>query len=83
MSAWKTNIEGSAINLLEGKDVRDADVIFAIRLALIGARDDKAAVSVIRAILRRHTVGDGKREEPVKILLRAIKDTRAGIRVAA
>jgi hypothetical protein len=54
----------------------DRDIVAAIRLAVASAGDDRAAVAAISALLGYALPSDGRRHEPVQLLVRAIHDVR-------
>lgn len=52
------------------------DVLDAMRLALIGAANDRAALEALKALLKDAPSGNPKASRPVQLLLKAIQNPR-------
>lgn len=58
-----------------------ADVVGAIRLALIGASDDATAVKVVEMLCEKAPATDGQRHEPVELLVAVIHELKGRLAV--
>jgi hypothetical protein len=61
---------------------RNRDVIGAIRLALVGAANDRAAVAVILALLEYAAPTEETHTAPPVLLVMAIRESRGTLRLA-
>jgi hypothetical protein len=74
----RTPLEESRI-----KEIRNADVVGAIRLALVGADSPETAVKVIGQLCDYAPQTSEKASGPVELLLDAIRDAKGDLTVKA